>query len=408
MINATVTVPDHPQTANFNPTQIKDIKAADPGSQVNLIDPPKATSHGDARLSYPIEVPPGRQGLQPQVGAQYSSSAGNGWMGMGWDLPMQAVTIDTRFGVPRYDAGLETETDMLSGEMLTPVAHRGELVGRTLDKVFHTRVEGQFKRIIRRGNHPSNYTWEVTDKNGVKYLYGATDPATETLSDAAGNRFLWALCEIRDPNGNFVKYRYARVDDPGVAGGSVPGRNIYLSRITYTGNGLTEGLYAVTFFRDRDRDLAEPRRLDVQIDARGGFKRVTADLLRKVEVWKTVHDRAVDHESNAAAAGARRCAEVLVGLDPGRLDDRPPLFDLRFVVRAERLRRLLVPWQDFLAEVHQALAHAVVGRGIDHRRVEPRDDRGRRAARYPESVPDRHVIPRHARFVDRRDVGRDR
>jgi RHS repeat-associated protein len=280
MINATVTVPDHPQTANFNPTLIKDIKAADPGSQVTLIETPKANSQGEARLQYAIEVPPGRQGMQPQLSAQYSSSGGNGWMGMGWDVVVPAIVIDTRFGVPRYDTNLETETYMLSGEMLTPVAHRGELVGRTPDKVFHTRVESQFKRIVRRGNTPSNYTWEVTDKDGVRFLYGATDPATETLSDQFGNRFLWALCEIRDPNGNFVKYHYAPVSDPGV--GSVAGSNIYLKSITYTGSGTTEGQYAVTL--TRDRELNEALRIDKQIDARGGFKRVTADLLRRIDV----------------------------------------------------------------------------------------------------------------------------
>jgi hypothetical protein len=40
----------------------------------------------------------------------------------------------------------------------------------------------------------------------------------------------------------------------------------------------------VSFVRDRDPTLNEPRRGDVQIDARGGFKRVTADLLRKITV----------------------------------------------------------------------------------------------------------------------------
>ena len=61
--NAVVTVPDHPQAVSFNPTSMKDIKAADPGAQVNLIEAPRANKQGDARLSYPIEVPPGRQGL---------------------------------------------------------------------------------------------------------------------------------------------------------------------------------------------------------------------------------------------------------------------------------------------------------------------------------------------------------
>jgi RHS repeat-associated protein len=284
MINATVTVPDHPLTASFNPTQIKDIKAADPGAQINLIEPPRGNNTGDARLSYPIEVPPGRLGMQPQLAVQYNSSSANGWMGMGWDVPMQAVTIDTRWGVPRYDAGLETETYTMSGEMLTPVAHRGDPVARNTsgDKTFHARVEGQFKRIIRHGTTPSTYTWEVTDKNGVRYLYGATDPATETLKDATGNIFLWALCEIRDPNGNFVKYHYAPVADTGIADGVVPGTNIYLQSISYTGSGVTEGPYTVSF--TRDPQLSEPRRPDVMIDARGGFKRVTADLLRKIDV----------------------------------------------------------------------------------------------------------------------------
>src|SRR5215211_6556263 len=54
MITASVTVPDHPETTSFNPTSIKDMKAADPGAAINLIAPPAANTMGDARLSYPI------------------------------------------------------------------------------------------------------------------------------------------------------------------------------------------------------------------------------------------------------------------------------------------------------------------------------------------------------------------
>ena len=287
MINATVTVPDHPQGVSFNPTLIKDIKAADPGAQINLIAPPEANNMGDARLAYPLEVPPGRQGMQPQLAVQYNSSGGNGWMGMGWDISMQAISIDTRWGVPRYEKDLETETYLLNGEQLTPVAHRGPLLHRSADKVFHTRIEGQFRKIIRRGSHPNNYWWEVTDKNGTRFIYGA-DPVTQqrneesTLTDGKGNGFLWVLREMRDTNGNFVRYHYANVNDTGVAGGSVMGRNLYLKRITYTGHGTKEGAYEVAFVRDRE--LGETLRADKQIDARGGFKRVTADLLKKVSV----------------------------------------------------------------------------------------------------------------------------
>ncbi|MCW3840482.1 polymorphic toxin-type HINT domain-containing protein [Micromonospora yasonensis] len=287
MINATVTVPEHPEGVQFNPNQIKGIQAADPGSQVNLISPPQANNQGENHLAYPIEVPPGRQGLTPQLGLSYNSSSGNGWTGVGWDLSVPTISVETRWGVPRYAAGTETETYLLNGEQLTPVAHRGAPVARTAEKVFHTRVEGSFARIVRHGTSPKNYTWEVTDKNGIHWHYGApagaAGPAADaSLADDDGDVFLWAVNEVRDPRGNFMRYHYAKVADTGLAGGTVAGRNLYVEKITYTGQGTTEGRYAVAF--DRDRELGEALRVDTSIDARGGFKRVTADLLRRIEV----------------------------------------------------------------------------------------------------------------------------
>jgi len=275
-----IEVPEHPEGTAFNPNQLKEITAADPAAAVNLINPPAANNMGEARLSYPLEVPPGRAGVQPQLGITYNSSSGNSWTGVGWDLPMHAITIDTRWGVPRYDNGQETETYQIDGQQLTPLAHRGALVARTTEKVFHTRVEGRFAKIVRHGDSPRNYWWEVTDKNGARSLFGGAE--NSTLTDEFGNIAVWSLREMRDTNDNFMRYECVRVSDVGVANGSVPGANLYLKRITYTGHGAVDGPYSVTFVRDRD--LGEPRRADVMIEARSGFKKVTADLLRKVEV----------------------------------------------------------------------------------------------------------------------------
>ncbi|HEY0603173.1 MAG TPA: SpvB/TcaC N-terminal domain-containing protein, partial [Herpetosiphonaceae bacterium] len=288
MINATVTVPDHPEALSYNPTSIKDIKAADPGSGINLIDPPSANATGDVRLSVPIEVPPGRSGMQPNLSVAYNSANGNGWLGLGWDLQLPAITIDTRWGVPRYDAALETETYLLNGEQLTPVAHRGEFQPRSDEKIFHTRVEGAFDQIIRHGSQPSSYWWEVVAKDRTRFFYGGTPevnaPTTgATLADDSGNIFRWALQETRDLNGNSIAYTYARVTDPGVAGGTVPGVQLYPKTINYTQLNGTPGGYTVTFLRDRELP-AFTRRADVIIDGRGGFKQVTADLLKRIEV----------------------------------------------------------------------------------------------------------------------------
>ena len=41
---------------------------------------------GSASFSVPMEVPPGTAGMQPSPQLAYSSSAGNGWVGFGWNL----------------------------------------------------------------------------------------------------------------------------------------------------------------------------------------------------------------------------------------------------------------------------------------------------------------------------------
>src|SRR5262245_51645332 len=245
-ITGVVNVPNHQKVEGYTPTTISSLKAADPGAKINLIGTPQVNSRGDARLSYPIELPAGRNGHQPSLAVGYESSRGNGWLGTGWDLGIPLIEIDTRWGVPRYDEGaisgtaLETETYMLNGEQLAPVANRGALVPRTAEKTFSLRVEGQFVKIIRHGNSPSTYFWEVTSKDGTRHFYGGS-PATgvdrqAVLSDPAspnGNIGRWMLREVIDTNGNNIRYRYDVVDL--VLNGPEPARQICVSAMIYTG-----------------------------------------------------------------------------------------------------------------------------------------------------------------------------
>src|SRR5215813_5184621 len=43
-------------------------------------------SDGSGRYSVPLEVPPGRMGIQPSLSLEYSSNAANGLLGVGWSL----------------------------------------------------------------------------------------------------------------------------------------------------------------------------------------------------------------------------------------------------------------------------------------------------------------------------------
>src|SRR4051812_20841825 len=58
---------------------------------------------GTGKYSVPIEVPPGRNGLQPHLSLEYSSGHGNGYFGVGWTLNVPSVQRRTSRGVPTYD-----------------------------------------------------------------------------------------------------------------------------------------------------------------------------------------------------------------------------------------------------------------------------------------------------------------
>src|SRR5262249_31467967 len=159
LVNATDTAPDHPDALADDPNSIKGLKAADPGTGISLIEAPEGTSSGDAATSYPIILPDGRGDVQPNLGISYSSAGTERWLGVGWDLPTLAVTVETRWGVPRYDPANETESYVLNGDELTPISRVNPLVPRNAigDKTFHFRVEGNFQEIIRHGNSPQTY-----------------------------------------------------------------------------------------------------------------------------------------------------------------------------------------------------------------------------------------------------------
>src|SRR5262249_20190930 len=75
--------------------------------------------------------------------------------------------------------------------------------------------------------------------------------------------------------------------------------------------------------------------------------------------------RVLDHRSTPRASGT----ECSFGPNIGRLDDRPPLFDLGFLQGGKRLRRLLLARRNFGADIPKARAHRSIGHCLDERRI---------------------------------------
>ncbi|MFQ6602988.1 SpvB/TcaC N-terminal domain-containing protein [Flavobacterium sp. C3NV] len=269
-----IKMPESPETSGYTPTSIKDLKAASPLVGIQSIAPPSANGRGTASTGFSIVIPNGRGGMQPSFNLQYDSDGGHSWAGMGWDISAPAVSIETRWGAPRYDVSKETETYAIAGEQLIPNSHRAEWTSRTTDKQFYPRREGAFQQIIRKGSSPKNYYWIVRDKSGVASYYGGNASGLSTdavLQDGSGNIGHWALCLQVDLKGNTVEYEYDKKDG-----------ELYLKKVYYTGFGSQKGNYNVTFVKNSD--LGEANRADVQLSARLGFKQLNNQLLRKIEV----------------------------------------------------------------------------------------------------------------------------
>lgn len=292
-INELLKAPEMPETQAFVPTAMSDLEAVNPMDGLTLITPPEANNEGTANLSYPIWIPAGRAGMQPSLSVNYSSSGGNGWLGVGWDIPVPSITLDTRWGVPRYNAAYETEIYLLDGEQLItrdsngnprPLPHRtNRQTARSAlgDNVrFYARTGDAHDSIIRHNTATANYWWEVVDRNGVTHYYGhypdsALEAANEAvLSDGRGNIAQWMLAESRDSYGNWVRYYY----DVVTTEGTNPGRQIYLNHIEYTGNKNEPGRYSINFIR-RERD---PK--DIPVSCTLGFKETTDQELCYITV----------------------------------------------------------------------------------------------------------------------------
>ena len=288
MINGVIQAPESPETDGFAPTMMNDIKAADPTAKLNIIAPPTANNRGSANMQYAFEMPPARNGMAPSLAISYNSDGGNGWLGQGWDLSVPSITLDTRWGVPRYDLANETETYSLSGSMLSTmddngamsVAHRGDKIARKADRQFYTRQGGDFSRIIRKGDSPANYYWEVTDKQGVVYTYGGEGAVLKgTITDLSGNTreviSEWKLKKVVETHGDWIEYEYTAADEP-VRGGLVA-KAVYLSKVSAGNAESTEPHTVVTLTGNKTKRQKAN-------NARYGYLTSSNRLLEKVSV----------------------------------------------------------------------------------------------------------------------------
>ncbi|MCP4745297.1 MAG: hypothetical protein GY874_04020, partial [Desulfobacteraceae bacterium] len=168
----------------------------------------------------PITVPPGRNGIQPDLAFSYSSFWQTGHVGKGWKIPIDAIQRQTKRGVKYDQDQFEIHTDGLKTEFV-PIGN----------DYFRLRIEKNFSQYYY--NRSANY-WEVTQKDGTKFYFGYY-PITNAYGnsrqkDGSWGTFKWCLSQVIDTNGNYMSISYTQ--DQG---------QVYPSHIDYTGN-MNSGL----------------------------------------------------------------------------------------------------------------------------------------------------------------------
>jgi len=189
---------------------------------------------GTAGASIPIEIPPGRSGLQPNLVLTYNNRASNSWLGVGWSLEVGRIQRKTRHGVD-YN-GDDYQLNM-NGALVDLVYIGNDGSG---NREYRSKIEGSFYRIkkIVSGNY-----WEVTDKMGTRYFFGQTTNSRRI--DATQARiFTWGLDRVEDTHTNYITYNYSNAST-----------QLYLNAIYYTGHAATnrKATNTITFYSDFNR-----------------------------------------------------------------------------------------------------------------------------------------------------------
>ena len=291
-IAGVIMAPESPETESFTPTSISDIQVADPTANIVQIQPPSANQKGDGTLEFPISIPAGRNGLQPNLSVSYNNNGGSGIVGYGWDITIPYISVETKFGIPKYDPLLETESYLLNGEELmleTPnnqyyLPHRDVLIGRISDATFYPKIEGSFSKIERIGSDPTNYYWIVWDKSGTKFYYGENN-STGVLEDQ-GKIAKWYLTKVEDKNGNYIQYMYINSTFGNANQTLVGGKEKAISSIEYTKHPSYEPFHLNPDYRIYKVDFwyKNEVRSDATFNYRYGFKEINALQLDYIKV----------------------------------------------------------------------------------------------------------------------------
>ncbi|WP_406600534.1 SpvB/TcaC N-terminal domain-containing protein [Leptospira sanjuanensis] len=237
---------------------------ADPLEGAVFIAPPEPNHFGGVSLSYPIETPSGRAGVEPKLAISYSSTGGDGWLGVGWNLGLGSITRTPEYGALYYD---NRDSFTWNGTRLVKVS------GSTTNEngTYRPEITGEDLVVLRLTNIESGGVWEVLDSSGTKNTFGESNASRIYDPANPSQTYSWYLSKTEDRNGNYLQVQYDNSE-------YYNKRNLYLKEIRYTGNsrtGASARQYVRFYTKQRD---------DFYVSNTPGFLMKMDKILERIEV----------------------------------------------------------------------------------------------------------------------------
>ncbi|HAT43299.1 MAG TPA: hypothetical protein DCS87_16440 [Rheinheimera sp.] len=280
----------NPQWLNISPVQVADqsAPAVTPSGSTSMatfaLPAEGGVDNGQASYQIPLQIAPGRAGMQPKLSLNYGSQGGNGVVGVGWSfnggagLSRCAPTFEqdeVRDKVTKVRAvtgNPSTDRLCLNGSRLMVVSGNYNESGA----VYRTELDS-LVRVTQQGFiNDANVSFVAEFPDGRKVFFGNTADSRVKGDDSDALVLSWLVSKELDVTGNnAIDYVY---------GNSGHGE-VLLQSIYYTGNGTARG--------EQQVQLSYEARPDIHFGYNLGSRYNTTKRLKAITV------------SSALASGSR-------------------------------------------------------------------------------------------------------
>jgi RHS repeat-associated protein len=205
-------------------------------------------SGGNVNYSIPIQVPPGRQGMQPVLSFQYNSAQRNGLLGVGWSVSGQSSI--SRCNANWTEDNRVDRVDLQSNDLLCLNGQKLVLVSGSyggLGSEYRTLHDSFSKVTLLGGTYSSTASYfKVISKSGQESYYGESADSTLIPADTT-TPFNWSISKVYDnaETQNNMVFTYS----------NVAGEQL-LTDIYYTGQADSSGNRRVQFDYEERADTS--------------------------------------------------------------------------------------------------------------------------------------------------------